>query len=151
MVKALLQASYSKHINKTLHDLYFKLSSNKHKEGHMGQLKSINADVIENLKSLGGMDLLAELNIVFIRTSEELIKDIHKAISTNDSTLLQEKAHSLKSSSGNMGALQLSEICMQLEKIGHSKNLSQAQALAQSLDSEFKQASLELSEIVKGN
>ena len=113
--------------------------------------KSINAQIIENLKSLGGMELLTELHTVFIRTSKDLIKDIHIAISSNNATLLQEKAHSLKSSSGNMGALQLSEICMQLEKMGQTNSLDKVAALGQSLDIEFQQVSLELGEIVKGD
>lgn len=115
----------------------------------MSQLKSINADVIENLKALGGMDLLAELYSVYIRTSEVLIKEIHTAIADNDSRALQEKAHSLKSSSGNMGALQLSQICLQLEKMGEAQKITEAKALVPSLDSEFKTVSLELAEIVK--
>ncbi|WP_409479333.1 Hpt domain-containing protein [Pseudobdellovibrio sp. HCB154] len=115
----------------------------------MSQLKSINADVIENLKALGGMDLLAELHSVYIRTSEDLIKEIHAAIAGNDSRTLQEKAHSLKSSSGNMGALQLSQICLQLEKMGEAQKITEAKALVPSLDNEFKTVSLELAEIVK--
>lgn len=117
----------------------------------MANEKSINADVIENLKTLGGMELLAELHTVFIRTSEELISEIHAAITANNPLALQEKAHSLKSSSGNMGALQLSQICLQLEEMGQSKNLDQAKALATTLDNEFKQVSLELAEIINGN
>ncbi len=117
----------------------------------MANEKSVNADVIENLKALGGMELLAELHTVYIRTSEVLIAEIHDAVIANNPLALQEKAHSLKSSSGNMGALQLSQICLQLEKMGQSKNLDQAKSLVASLDSEFKQVSLELAEIVKAN
>lgn len=115
----------------------------------MSQPKSINADVIENLKALGGMDLLVELHSVYIKTSEVLIKEIHAAIAGNDSRTLQEKAHSLKSSSGNMGALQLSQICLQLEKMGEAQKITEAGTLAASLDNEFKAVSLELAEIVK--
>lgn len=111
--------------------------------------KSVNSDVIESLKALGGMELLKELHTVFIRSSEELIKGIHAAIAANDPAALQEKAHSLKSSSGNMGALQLSQICLQLEKLAQAKNIEQAKSLTSSLDSEFKQASIELGEIIK--
>jgi len=114
----------------------------------MSQIKSVNADIIENLKSLGGMELLAELHTVFISTSEPIIADLHKAIAAGDALAVQDKAHSLKSSSGNMGALQLSQICLQLEKMGQAKDLTQAKAVAQSLDQEFKQVSLELGEIV---
>lgn len=114
----------------------------------MNQARSIDLDVIENLKSLGGMELLAELHTVFITTSETLVADLHKALASGDAVSVQEKAHSLKSSSGNMGALQLSQICMQLEKMGQTKDLSQAKDLAQKLDSEFKQVSLELGQIV---
>lgn len=115
----------------------------------MHQPKSINIDVIENLKALGGIDLLAELHSVYIRTSETLIKEIHTAIAGNDSHTLQQKAHSLKSSSGNMGALELSKICLQLEKMGEAKKIAEAKALAPSLDSEFKQVSIELAAIIK--
>jgi HPt (histidine-containing phosphotransfer) domain-containing protein len=115
----------------------------------MSQTKSIDAEVIENLKSLGGMELLMELHTVYMATSTALIKDIHTAVSSNNAQLLQEKAHSLKSSSGNMGALALSQLCLQLEKMGQSKNLDQAAAITQQLDKEFKQVSVELAEIVK--
>lgn len=115
----------------------------------MSQNKSIDAEVIENLKSLGGMELLSELHTVYMNTSTALIKDIHTAVSSQNALLLQEKAHSLKSSSGNMGALALSKLCLQLEKIGQSKNLEQAASIAQELDKEFQQVSLELTAIVK--
>jgi HPt (histidine-containing phosphotransfer) domain-containing protein len=115
----------------------------------MGQTKSLNADVIDSLKALGGMELLAELHTVFISSSTSLIADIHAAIAANDPAVLQEKAHSLKSSSGNMGALQLSEMCSQLEKMGQTKNLDQAKMLSQALDTEFKQVCIELAEVVK--
>lgn len=115
----------------------------------MNQPKSINADVIENLKALGGITLLAELHSVYIRTSETLIKEIHTAIAENNAQALKEKAHSLKSSSGNMGALQLSQLCLQLEKMGEAGKMTEAQALMPSLDIEFKQVSVELAAIVK--
>lgn len=115
----------------------------------MSQGKSLNADVIENLKSLGGMELLEELHTVFISTSQKIIADLHVAIAAGDANGVQAKAHSLKSSSANMGALQLSEICQQLEKMGQANDLSQAKILAQSLNDEFKNVSFELGEIVK--
>ncbi len=114
----------------------------------MSQVKSVDAGVIENLKALGGMELLAELHTVFILTSETIITDLHKAIAAGDALGVQDKAHSLKSSSGNMGALRLSQLCLQLEKMGQAKDLTQAKTVVQSLDQEFKQVSLELGEIV---
>lgn len=114
----------------------------------MSQLKSINIEVIETLKSLGGIDLLIELNEVFIRSSQEIINDIQTAIKTNNSNLLQEKSHSLKSSSGNMGAFHLSEICLKLEKMGQMKNLSGASAVGAELAQEFKQVSSELAVLI---
>lgn len=114
----------------------------------MSQVKSVDAGVIENLKALGGIELLTELHTVFISTSETIIADLHKAIAAGDPLGVQDKAHSLKSSSGNMGALQLSQLCLQLEKMGQAKDLTQAKNIAQSLEQEFKKVSLELGEIV---
>lgn len=134
----------SKGLNKKNNDAITDLGSNI----HMSQVKSVDAGVIENLKALGGIELLTELHTVFISTSETIIADLHKAIAAGDPLGVQDKAHSLKSSSGNMGALQLSQLCLQLEKMGQAKDLTQAKNIAQSLEQEFKKVSLELGEIV---
>lgn len=115
----------------------------------MSQRKSVDAAVIENLKSLGGMELLTELHSIYVSTSQIIIADLHKAVADGNALAIQEKAHSLKSSSGNMGAIQLSLLCLQLEKMGQANDLSQAEDIALKLDVEFKQVCLELGEIVK--
>ena len=45
---------------------------------------------------------------------------MHSALQTADSESLAKAAHSLKSSSLNMGATALGELCASLEKIGKS-------------------------------
>lgn len=115
----------------------------------MSPVKSLDVAVIENLKSLGGIELLAELQTVYISTSKTIVTDLLKAVAASDALVIQAKAHSLKSSSGNMGAIQLSQLCQQLEKMGQANDLSQAKVVALKLESEFKQVCFELGEIVK--
>jgi HPt (histidine-containing phosphotransfer) domain-containing protein len=47
-------------------------------------------------------------------------------------------AHTLKDSSGNMGATRMAAICSELEDVGASADLAVAPALLERLDAEFE-------------
>ena len=51
------------------------------------------------------------------------LADIYAAAAWGDADALYRTAHKLKSGSGSMGALRLSELARQLEARGHSDNL----------------------------
>ena len=110
--------------------------------------KTVDKDVIENLKNLGGQELLVELFDVFISSSQKLIVDINQAINQNNAKALQDNAHSLKSSCGNMGAAVMAELCLKLEKMGQANDLAQAQATAELLGHEFKNVEAELKALI---
>ncbi|MEO1094370.1 MAG: PAS domain S-box protein [Cyanobacteria bacterium J06638_28] len=79
--------------------------------------------LIDMLSPLGGiqsedMDLFREL---FLVESDELARDIVRAIATQNFDQLQLKAHSLKSSSAALGATNLKELCLDLEIAGRQK------------------------------
>ena len=77
--------------------------------------------------------ILSSLISTFLEYTPTLFQDIHQALSQNDICTIHRAAHTLKSSSANLGVMQLSGLCAQLEAdlkplIKHSSteiNLSQ--------------------------
>lgn len=74
----------------------------------------LNIDANEQLKDLMG-DKYAQLVETYTRTSDQHIVNIAEGFAQGDAKRIVDSAHPLKSSSGNMGLLMLSETATQLE------------------------------------
>ena len=84
----------------------------------------IDSETIEGLKRLqkpGKPDLLKELIVLFLDSTAEYMKILRAAVENRDLGTVSHIAHSFKSSAANLGALNLSEICYELEKIGNGE------------------------------
>lgn len=76
--------------------------------------------VIEGLRELGGDDdpgLLLEVIGMFLDDAPTRIAEIRQGLASGDIKLLERAAHSLKSASANVGAMQLSNVCKRIEEI----------------------------------
>lgn len=72
---------------------------------------------IRNLYAIqNSFDLLSELLILFTTAAKEAIEDLSKHLQQKNWTKVSQVVHSLKSSSGNVGAMELSDRCGQLEE-----------------------------------
>lgn len=83
----------------------------------------INAETFENLRALGGDDnanFLEELINVYLAQAPEKMAKMRAAHKQNDLKLLRDSAHSLKSSSGNMGADIVHGLCQEIERAAFS-------------------------------
>jgi CheY-like chemotaxis protein len=79
----------------------------------------LNAEPIEALRALdpdGERRLVQRTIEKFLCYSEELVVKLSNAVDLGDSTEVSRIAHSLKSSSANLGATDLSRQCAELEK-----------------------------------
>jgi HPt (histidine-containing phosphotransfer) domain-containing protein len=77
----------------------------------------IDPKVIQGLRDLGGEDepeLLAELIDIFLEDAPQRMKDITEGLTGRDFGRVERGAHTLKSSSANIGALGLSDVCRQI-------------------------------------
>ena len=70
--------------------------------------------------------------------AEGLVENLHQAISHDDASAMQNAAHSLKSASGNLGAMKLSEICRELESMGRAGTTAGGASLLQVLEIEYE-------------
>lgn len=77
--------------------------------------------VIDNIKALhqdNMPDILGELIQIYLSESEKLMQKLSRAVEQSDTDGIFKTAHTLKSSSGNMGAMTLTSLCGEIEKKG---------------------------------
>jgi HPt (histidine-containing phosphotransfer) domain-containing protein len=74
-------------------------------------------DILE-LTEGKGVELLNRLVGLFLESSQKRLAKIRIAIAEQDAKTLSFEAHTLKSGSANLGALELTRIAQELENIG---------------------------------
>jgi CheY-like chemotaxis protein len=111
------------------------------KELHMTEIHSVlDHGVIASLRELGGEDdpgLFIELVNLFLSDTPERLQALSEAMERRDPTALERAAHALKSSSANLGALELSALFRDIEAAGRDKDLSRAAPLVARTRPEF--------------
>jgi histidine phosphotransfer protein HptB len=73
----------------------------------------------------------------FLIDSEERLRLLHAACRAGQAEELRQAAHSFKGSCSNMGAVQLAELCRELEETARRDQLGGAAALIERIEREF--------------
>jgi len=89
---------------------------------------NIDGKVIAQLKSLKA-GLLKRVIDLYIETSPKLLSDMEQAVTQQDTKSLYRIAHSLKNSSANLGIVELTNLCRDLEVKGREGELVEATLL----------------------
>lgn len=100
-------------------------------------------EIKENLSALVGGDdseLFKDLLTSYQAEADKLIVDLNTAIQNTDGQAVLQAAHSLKSSSGNLGLMELANLCTQLETHGKENNLANSSAVYQQVSQLYQQA-----------
>ncbi len=111
----------------------------------------INLDVIASLRELddsGGMGLARELLQSFLEAADSGVAMIETALSAGNAKALGQAAHSLKSSTANVGAQILSGCYRELEKCAREGRIDDARASIDRVRREHARAVLQLREIL---
>lgn len=77
---------------------------------------------IEQLQSLGGPNLLEQMCGLFLEHAPDRINGVLKGWEEKDFKRIERNAHSLKSSSGNLGAMELMNLCQKIESAAEQSN-----------------------------
>lgn len=112
----------------------------------------IDHTIINELRSLSGGEgeaLISELAALFLQEAAMQLTTIATALDAQDFKKMQRAAHSLKSSSGNVGAKRFSLLCHQLEQAQSPAELEGARAIAKELRGEFVRVREELARLIK--
>ncbi|HEV2743728.1 MAG TPA: response regulator, partial [Rubrobacter sp.] len=97
----------------------------------------LDPEVLANLRDLGEAELLAELAGMFFDDATSRLGELREAVEAGDAAGVERVAHTLKGSSGNMGAARMSAICAELQDVGASGDLARAPNLLEGLEEEY--------------
>ena len=103
----------------------------------------LDLSALERIRALqrpGGPDILAKVVSLYLEKTPELLTGIRDAVSRGDADKLRNSAHSLKSSSANVGAEKVAVLCKELEMMGREAKLDNAEATVGVLEFEFQAA-----------
>jgi HPt (histidine-containing phosphotransfer) domain-containing protein len=85
----------------------------------------IDEQIIRELREAVGDDYIPELIQAYLEETPTLLRDLQAALAAGDVIPFTRAAHSIKSSSASLGALDFSAQAKELELIGKSGDLSQ--------------------------
>jgi two-component system sensor histidine kinase/response regulator len=105
------------------------------------QPPALDAKTLAQLQGLpgeGAPTLLAELAGLYRENAAELLGRLRASVARGDTEGTRRAAHSLKSSSGNVGALQLSALCQSMETQARQGSLRNAPALFAQIEAEYE-------------
>ncbi|MCG8371074.1 MAG: response regulator [Proteobacteria bacterium] len=80
-------------------------------------------DRIRELQQPGGPDILEKLVRMYMESTPGLLNEMRAAVADEDAEALSRAAHSLKSSSANLGANAVAELCRTLEEKARNSEL----------------------------
>lgn len=81
---------------------------------------------------------LTQLINIYLEDAPDLLQVMSTAVSQGDAAAMEQAAHTLKSSSASLGAITLSKLCVNLEKIGNSKTTTGASEIMSKIQSEYE-------------
>ncbi len=94
-------------------------------------------DRIQALQQPGRPDVLSRVLQGYLTASRELMGGLRNGVTQNDATALWQAAHTLKSSSHNVGALALAAQYQEMERIGRTHSLEHAAERLRAIETEY--------------
>jgi len=101
----------------------------------------LDLGILDSLRAMqrpGDPDLVGEVIGLFVADAERSIARMRETLDAADPEGLKRAAHTLKGSSGNVGAFQLSGLCRELEPVALAGDWERAAALLGQLEVEFR-------------
>ncbi|HFD10899.1 MAG TPA: sensor histidine kinase, partial [Crenotrichaceae bacterium] len=111
----------------------------------------LDNDVINEIKSMmddSDDDFFNELKNCFIRDFTQGLEALELAYQRDDAESVRTTAHGMKSTSGNLGAFQLSALCYRIEKMGKQQILEKVGSLIEQMKSEYSRVTMALEQEV---
>jgi len=108
----------------------------------------LNTDSILYLEKIVGKDNICSILQKYIDSYTDIVKNLNDACTDHNTKEMKRLAHSLKSSSMQVGAERLSSLCKDLEEGSEDYNFKISNNLISEIGVEFNTTSLYLKEII---
>lgn len=112
-----------------------------------GRSNSVDPKVLETIRGLqhpGHPDLLERVIRTYLRESLRLLQDLRAAWEQGDGHRMKRTAHSFKSSSANVGAMRLSSLCREIERMEPQEAVDRIEEILSKIEGEYRMVHLEL-------
>ncbi len=110
---------------------------------------TLDPKVLAALRSMddsGNADFLSELTEIYTATAARILLALREAIACRDAESTRKAAHSFKSSSANLGAMNLALRCKDLEAMGRAEDLEKAEAMLAEIEAEYQEVQAALAQ-----
>ena len=118
----------------------------------MASDSALDPKVIDSLRQLtpaGEADVLSEVLNLFLDEAPKKIRALQEAVNRGDAAEAGRVAHSLKGSSGNIGADSMMDVCRRIDDLATAGDLAAVAPLLPSLTSEYHRAELEIKHLLQ--
>jgi CheY-like chemotaxis protein/HPt (histidine-containing phosphotransfer) domain-containing protein len=112
----------------------------------------IDRQVLDKYRELdpsGGLGLARQIMRVYLESSGESVGQVERAIAASDAETLRRAAHTLKSSTANVGGMALSDIFRELERLGKEARLDEAGPLFDTARREYERVRSEIHTLLR--
>jgi HPt (histidine-containing phosphotransfer) domain-containing protein len=112
----------------------------------------INMHALENIRALSaerGDALVQRVIAAYVDDTPQHLRTLRQAIAGFDAGNLRKVAHSLKSSSANVGAETLAQMCKDMENLGRADSTEGASGILTDMEHEFQAVRHSLSAILE--
>ena len=113
----------------------------------------IDESVLDNYRRIqqpGKPDIIGRLVDIYLGNSPDILREISDAGTKEDMEQLWQSAHSLKSSSANLGAITLAGLCEMVEEMGRDNQGGNVSEMIEKIEKEYTRVSRELRRITSG-
>lgn len=112
----------------------------------------VDTEALGKIRALqpGSDDLLTKIVGLYLDSSTRLLAGLQEAIEEKDAEKLHVTAHTLKSSSANLGAMSLASLCREIEALGKNKTVEQASILVAAVEKEHEKVTAALQKEIAG-
>ncbi|MCQ3937712.1 MAG: histidine kinase [Chloroflexi bacterium] len=109
-------------------------------------MSSIDLNVFNELKNTAGEDFIGELIRAFLDDAPLQIAQMKTALANGDAESFRRAAHTLKSNAATFGAVELTALARELERLGRENNLEMGNRL-EVLQEAFENVKRQLNEL----
>jgi CheY-like chemotaxis protein len=112
----------------------------------------INRHALDNIRALSsdrGDALVQKVVEAYVGDTPQQLQALRRAIAAVDPNNLRKTAHSLKSSSANVGAETLAQLCKEMETLGRTETTEGASGILTDMELEFQAVRNSLSAILE--
>lgn len=93
---------------------------------------------LQEIIGKGASGGLADLIELYLQESPPLLQAMNRALINQKPLAMQQAAHTLKSSSASVGAINLSRLCQKIESLGQSQTLIGAKDIISQIETEYE-------------